>query len=174
MTDLIQELQETNNQLVLQVQRIARSNDEQQAILSVATDVTREYIEKADKVEEATRYVSLIAQQPEMLTSIEFPPGLTAIANHLFRGTSSLTTIEIPEGVTSIGSYCFSDCGSLEVLRLPSTLDFIGGYAFDGMPTDVDIQVNMTVEQFRYLRNHGDQGSGLRGTIVCLDGTYTI
>lgn len=64
------------------------------------------------------------------ITSIEFPDGITVIADNACLEFPNLKSVVLPEGLISIGASAFDSCMDLESINSPSTLQFIGADAF--------------------------------------------
>ena len=71
-----------------------------------------------------------IFANPEQITEIIIPEGITSIDNYAFTRCESITSVTIPESVTSIGSYAFYRCSALNSVELPNALEAIGLRAF--------------------------------------------
>lgn len=71
-----------------------------------------------------------IFANPEQITEIIIPEGITSIDNYAFTRCESITSVTIPESVTSIGSYAFYRCSALDSVELPNALETIGSRAF--------------------------------------------
>ena len=69
-----------------------------------------------------------------MITSVEFPAGVTSIGNSAFRGCTSLALTSLPSGVTSINVNAFNGCWNTSArsntLTLPATIQRIEDSAF--------------------------------------------
>ncbi|MEI6579646.1 MAG: leucine-rich repeat protein, partial [Eubacteriales bacterium] len=58
------------------------------------------------------------------------PPGVTAIGDHAFGGSTGLTSFTFPESVTAIGKYAFGDCTGLTTVTIPDSVTTIMDSAF--------------------------------------------
>ena len=68
----------------------------------------------------------------KVITSVNFPSGITSLGNYAFYYCSSLTSITIPSTVTSIGNYAFQQCTGLTSIVIPDSVTSISTRAFSG------------------------------------------
>ena len=66
----------------------------------------------------------------EQITDVNFPSGITSIADYSFQNCYGLTSVTIPDSVTSIGLQSFQGCYRLILISIPSLVTSIGMAAF--------------------------------------------
>ncbi len=83
----------------------------------------------------------------QLLSSIEFPEGITSIGERAFMNCHELKEIVIPEGVTIIADNTFLNCYKLERIVLPASLKTIGKSAFAWCPALKEIAIPESVTE---------------------------
>ena len=71
-------------------------------------------------------------KRKNLITSVVFEEGITAVSDRAFSDYSTLRTVKFPESLKTIGQSSFSNCGDLNDVEIPSMVETIGGYAFSG------------------------------------------
>ncbi len=66
------------------------------------------------------------------LKSITIPASVTEISDNAFAFCEALTTVTLSEGVESIGSHAFNGCTALKTVAIPDSVSSIEEYAFSG------------------------------------------
>ena len=64
------------------------------------------------------------------ITSVNFPSGITSIANNAFNYCTGLTSVTIPSSVTSIGEHAFYYCISMTSVTIGNGVTSIGDSGF--------------------------------------------
>lgn len=68
--------------------------------------------------------------EPELITELKIPDGVTRIGKMAFYKCASLESVAIPDSVTEIEEDAFGVCTALETLTIPDSVERVGAYAF--------------------------------------------
>lgn len=91
---------------------------------------------------------------PNNVTNISLPEGLTSIGDYAFFGCSRLTSISLPESLTGIGYAAFSNCAKLTDINLPESCTSIDSLAFQycSSLTNINLPEGLTsIDQRTFL-----------------------
>lgn len=80
----------------------------------------------------------------KQITGVNFPNGVTSIANSSFENMSGITSVTIPSGVTSIGDRVFYGCSGLTSVTIPNSVTSIGIRAFYSTSINTVITENIS------------------------------
>lgn len=67
-----------------------------------------------------------------VIKSVSFADGVTAIEKNAFRNCFNIESIELPRTLEFIGPWAFASCSQLKNIELPGSVTYIGTYAFSG------------------------------------------
>ena len=81
-----------------------------------------------------------------LMTSVDFPSGITSIGDFAFRFCTNLALTSLPSSITSIGSSAFEKCDSLALTSLPSGITSIGIYAFNNCTSLTSLRIGSNIK----------------------------
>ncbi len=96
------------------------------------------------------------------LKRVEFPSGVTIIANAAFTGCTSLEEVVLPDGVVELGSSFFEDCKALTKVVMPAKVVKLGTECFRNCESLQDINVS----QFTSLGTYCFQNSAIKEATI--------
>lgn len=67
-----------------------------------------------------------------VIKSVSFVDGVTAIEKNAFRNCFNIESVELPRTLEFIGPWAFASCSKLKNIELPGSVTYIGTYAFSG------------------------------------------
>lgn len=71
-------------------------------------------------------------KRKNLITSVVFEEGITAVSESAFSNYSALRTVKFPGSLKTIGQSSFNNCGDLNDVEIPAAVETIGRYAFGG------------------------------------------
>ena len=110
-----------------------------------------------------------IISNRSVMTSINFPEGITSIGNYAFNGCTNLALTSLPNGITSIGNSVFYNCSSLTSLRIGSNIQTIDSNAFSGCTKLTTIYINLPRATVEAMSGYGGKWGATNATIICND-----
>ena len=112
-----------------------------------------------------------IISNRSVMTSINFPEGITSIGNYAFNGCTNLALTSLPNGITSIGNSVFYNCSSLTSLRIGSKIQTIANNAFSGCTKLTTIYINLPRATVEAMGGYSSKWGATNATIICNDDT---
>lgn len=90
-----------------------------------------------------------------VIKSVSFAVGVTAIEKNAFRSCINIESIQLPETLEFIGPWAFAGCNKLKSIELPGSVTYIGTYAFSGCISleEIVIPPKVTVVSERAFAN---------------------
>ena len=90
-----------------------------------------------------------------VIKSVSFADGVTAIEKNAFRNCFNIESIELPRTLEFIGPWAFAGCKELKSIELPGSVTYIGTYSFSGCVAikEIVIPPKVTVVSERAFAN---------------------
>lgn len=90
-----------------------------------------------------------------VIKSVSFVDGVTAIEKNAFRNCFNIESIELPRTLEFIGPWAFASCSKLKSIEIPGSVAYIGTYAFSGCAAleEIVIPPKVTVVSERAFAN---------------------
>lgn len=90
-----------------------------------------------------------------VIKSVSFVDGVTAIEKNAFRNCFNIESIELPRTLEFIGPWAFASCSKLKNIEIPGSVTYIGTYAFSGCVAleEIVIPPKVTVVSERAFAN---------------------
>ena len=104
-----------------------------------------------------------------LMTSVDFPSGITSIGDFAFRFCTNLALTSLPSGITSIGNNAFKGCTSLTSLRIGSNIQTIASNAFSGCTNLTTIYINLPRTTVEAMSGYSSKWGAKNATIICND-----